>query len=452
MSQTLVRMPTHEDPSADPDPDYVPAGYDELPPDDDAPESGRAPSPPPGPSVLSPGDVLAQWRDEGPLVHEPTGIPALDELTGGGPVYGTRWYILGAPDAGKTALLVQLAHTYAQRGIAVGLLAVDEEPTDIVTRLAQRIGYSRRHCEIRDGAVLDGIGEALGDLPIRLYDSTWTIELAAAELAKYAGEHDTRAVLLVDSLQTVTCDRELAVIGAGGRELSTREAVTARAQALRAVATGHRIIAIATSEMNRAAYRTADAAAQTDDLASAAESRAVEYSGRVVLALRSVPGESDLVEIRLAKNKHGPRTTADGEPRHLYLRMDRPSQTMAEAAYEPEPAEDREASREAERAARTRDMACADAAHVAAIAVERDGPGVREVRGAMRSRIGAAGRERVDAALELLGPAVVRVRDGRSVRLHLDGRLVPEQVLARMSPDDRARVEAARPPGEEVPS
>ncbi len=61
-----------------------------------------------------------------------------DELTAGGPVYGTRWYVVGAPDAGKTALLIRIAHDYFWRGVAVGLLAVDEDPTDIVTRFAQR--------------------------------------------------------------------------------------------------------------------------------------------------------------------------------------------------------------------------------------------------------------------------------------------------------------------------
>src|SRR6478609_86584 len=128
------------------------------------------------------GSVIEEWRVSGPLVHEPTGISALDELTGGGPVYGSRWYLAGAPDAGKTALLVQIAHVFSQRGVTVGLLAVDEDPEDIVTRFAQRVGFSRSHCEIRDPIILDGIAVALNGLAVRLYDSSWTIEAAAADL------------------------------------------------------------------------------------------------------------------------------------------------------------------------------------------------------------------------------------------------------------------------------
>ena len=67
--------------------------------------SATSPSTPPANIT----DVLAHWRKNGPLVHEPTGIEALDEVTDGGPVYGSRWGVAGAPDAGKTALAMQVA-------------------------------------------------------------------------------------------------------------------------------------------------------------------------------------------------------------------------------------------------------------------------------------------------------------------------------------------------------
>jgi predicted ATP-dependent serine protease len=103
--------------------------------------------------------VLDTWGTEGPLIHEPTGFAKLDEATGGGPVYGTRWVVVGAPDAGKTALLVQIGHEYAKRGIHVGFLAVDEEAGDLVTRLAQRVGFSRQDCERRDPEMLAKMSE-----------------------------------------------------------------------------------------------------------------------------------------------------------------------------------------------------------------------------------------------------------------------------------------------------
>ncbi len=272
-------------------------------------------------------DVVAEWRKEGPLVHEPTGIDELDARTGGGPVYGTRWYVLGAPDAGKTALLVQLADEWAARGLAVGYLAVDEEPTDLTTRLAQRAGYHRRDCEERDHGVLDGIAERVSG--VWMYDATWTIESAAKDLAT----RGKRRALFVDSIQTVECDLERGPDDQLPR--SIREAVVARTKALRHVATSHRLIAIAASEMNRGGYRTRKDADEANDLATGKESGAIEYSGRVLLALRSVPAEvaEDMVECRVAKNKHGPIGAVP-----IYLKLDRAHMalTQCEAPELPE--------------------------------------------------------------------------------------------------------------------
>src|SRR5690606_3838430 len=125
----------------------------------------------------------------------------------------------------------------------------------------------------------------------------------------------------------------------GGRELSEVAAVTARVRAIRVVASAHRLIALATSEMGRGAYRSGDPDQQTSTMASAKWSGAVEYSARVLLGLRSVAGETDLVELDLAKNKHGPRD------RHVYLRIDRNAQALWEVAYEPPTPEERSAKR-----------------------------------------------------------------------------------------------------------
>ncbi|MCK6536128.1 MAG: hypothetical protein L6Q84_24445 [Polyangiaceae bacterium] len=372
-------------------------------------------------------DVLRAWQTEGPLVHEPTGIARLDELTGGGPVYGSRWYLAGAPDAGKTALLVQLAHVYALRGITVGLLAVDEDAGDLVTRLAQRTGYSRHHCEARDAGVLERMGAELEGLPVRFYDGAWTIESAAHDLATFAS--GGRAMLGVDSVQTVQCQAELA-----GRELSTAEAVAERTRAIRSVATRHRLIAIATSEMSRGAY--AHGEDRTATLAAGKWSGAIEYSARVLLGLRSVPGETDLVELELAKNKHGPRDE------RLFLRLDRRSQTLAAVGYEPPP----EGVREAERDGRTRDRTTRDAGAAALVVATRPGLVRHEVEAAVRAAAGV-GAQRARDALAALGEALVLVTgDRRAQRHYLDGGRLGAEVLATLSGTDRAKAESARPP------
>lgn len=295
-------------------------------------------------------DVFARWKTTGPLIHEPTGIAKLDELTGGGPVYGSRWYALGAPDAGKTALFDQFAHTWAQRGVAVGVLAVDEEDEDQATRLVQRTDvpgtsdyFRRQHCEERNDHMVTLMSAALCELPIVFYDETWTIEAAAADLAAYANSLATKAALFVDSIQAVTCDASRAL-----RDASRHETISANVRALRTVATRHRLIALATSEMGRDFYRSVRLADGADDMAGAKESGAVEYSARVMISLRSVKDEKDLIETRVVKNKHGP--SYPREPA-FYLRLDRERQTLTLANAPPPPPE--EPSRQKQRAQET---------------------------------------------------------------------------------------------------
>lgn len=384
---------------------------------------------------MAPADVLEQWAEHGRLVHEPTGIDRLDDLTDGGPVYGSRWFIQGAPDAGKTALLVQFAHDFARRGITVGLLAVDEEPGDVLTRLAQREGWSRKACEARAAHELENMRQGLGALPIRFFDADWTIEAAAAALAADAQARGARAVLCIDSVQTVQCEAERGA----RRELGMNERVEGRARAIRAVASEHRLIAIATSEMGRSAYagRKGEGVA---DMAAAKWSGAIEYQARVMLTVRSVPGESDLIELTVTKNKHGP----SGDKVHL--RLDRARQSLAVAGdYEP-PTDEEQADARARRqmeAARTRSTA--DAATVAVVLAECPGMSVRRVRAAAKAR-GGFGNERADAALERLGPAVERHPGARNAWLHhLNGSQVPQDVMAHVPAALVPLVRDARP-------
>jgi len=411
MKSNIVQMPggpkpvNDEPPPHDDDFEHDDSHDPTAPP----PASGEGPGPAKTTPVRCAGtvlDVLEDWEKAGPLIHEPLGIAELDEWTGGGPVYGTRWFALGAPDAGKTALEVQLGHDLAKRGVTVGLLAADEEAGDLVTRLAQRIGFSRHHCEARDPAVLAQMRDELAELPIRFYDGSWTIENAAADLAAWAkqrAEQDPashpngpRAFFGIDSIQTVTCGAEVNA-RLLGRELSEVSAVTARVHAVRTVATQHRLIALATSEMGRGAYRTSDPSQQTSTMASGKWSGAIEYSGRVVLAVRSVSGEKDLIEVEVAKNKHGPRDVK------TYLRIDRRSQTLTAVNYEPEP----QAAPAERRASGAKALVVADAVAIVRLLEERPGLGVRQLRIAMRAATGI-GSERVDAAIEALGGAVAR--------------------------------------------
>jgi KaiC/GvpD/RAD55 family RecA-like ATPase len=364
-----------------PDPEWVAACDAPEISDSDVPPSVEVAS-----RALTAAEVIANWTNEGPLVHEPTGIAKLDALTGGGPVFGSRWYLVGAPDAGKTALLVQIAHVFAAADLAVGFYAVDEEPSDIVTRLAQRSGWSREDCETRDPDTVSEMSDKLATLPIRFYDARQTIESAAADLASYRKELGARgAALFIDSVQTVTCDAARAM-----NDPSPRELVTANVTAIRKVASEHRLVVMATSEMNRGAYRSNDAAERTNDMAAAKESGAVEYSARVMLALRSVASEPDRVELRVVKNKHGP----SGDT--LHLQIDRRRMTLAETDA---PAE---ADVAAEKLKKSRANVAKDADAVAAVIRSKPGVGERALRSELRVAGQTMGVERIEAAKLLL--------------------------------------------------
>ncbi len=395
------------------------------------------PSPTPAPTAAAStvAGILEAWTAEGPLVHEPTGIATLDELTGGGPVYGSRWYLLGAPDAGKTALLVQWADRFLERGLAVGLLCVDEEPGDVVTRFMQRRGIGRAECEQRDLLTLGRMRDAAAELAgLRLYDPSWTIERAAADLAEIARSQGRRAFLGVDSIQTVTCAAELSA----ARPPSIREAVSARASAVRASATQHRMIVMATSEMSRGAYRTVEAAESTDDLASAKESGAIEYSARVMLAMRSVADEADLLELRVAKNKHGRRGDRIG------LRLDRRLLELIEADLPDMPT--RANAKEETRLAFERDKNTRAAVALVEVLVEHGPISKRDVAPLLRVKMSSCSAQLAEVAVRMLeGGVHVEHGPNRVQALHLDGQALPAPIVAQLEGDLRSRALAARP-------
>jgi replicative DNA helicase len=400
------------------------------------------------------GAVFKRWKEEGPLIHEPTGLATLDAATGGGPVYGSRWYLLGAPDACKTLMLVQIADAWLRRGVVVGFLAVDEEDVDLVTRFVQRAvpldlsrqRFTRRDCEDRIASVVDEMEQALAALPIRFYGPEWTVEAAAEDLADYAKslstpEQPRRAALFVDSIQQVRC-RALSI--EQSREPSPREVVNANVRALRAVATTHRLIAIATGEMNRAAYADIDLAETRSDLAAAKESGAIEYSARVMLSFRWIrEHEGELVRVRVVKNKHGPSYPRQED---ITLRLDRERQALQEA--QPPPTPDATEQRDAKGAKQV----TADAAKVVAVLSEKHphGVGVNEARNALKARHGSFSKDRLGPAVSKLGASVARrcAGPGERAPMYLDGSAVPPDVLALLTPEVRQRVVACRPPAE----
>ena len=395
-------------------------------------------------------NIFDQWRDEGPLVHERTEFGPLDSFTGGGPVYGSRWYLLGAPDACKTAFIVQTADTFARRGLAVGLFAVDEEPSDMQTRIVQGFGGSRDDCELRYESFLTRVTKEVREahkIPILYFGAGDTVESASDELAEFAKRHGVRSVMFYDSVQTVECD----AIRSSRDEPSDYTRVTRNVYAIRAQASKHQHIAVATSEMNRESYKvigSADARPNgAGKMGAGKQSGAIEYSARVMLswekATRIKKGKRVTVPdkfcVAFEKNKHG------SSGHFFFVDLDRQRMRLAEGppptdddpdddeAVDPPKREKRRTQKEAlEQAkeqlkARER-QAAEDRFDLAVLEVARRTPGIAstDARSEVAAILGGAGRDRFDAA-------VARLRLKRALRVDKDPRSNKQQLFAESS-------------------
>ncbi len=195
---------------------------------------------------------------------------------------------------------------------------------------------------------------------------------------------------------------------------------TLNTRALRSVASHHKIVCIATSEMGRGAYASSDPEKHTPTMAAGKWTGAIEYSARVLLGVRCVADESDMIELEIAKNKHGP------SGKRMYLRTDRRSQTIIETDYTPEP--EAKVDKDAAKQGRT----VRDAAVVARVLLAQPGLGVVKLRSAVEADSGM-GHGRVDTALALLGSSVVEGKGARGAKpMSINLAAVPAEVVAVM--------------------
>lgn len=253
-----------------------------------------------------------------------TGLPTLDRaLRGGFPLARTA-VVGGAPGAGKTTFLLDVAMRWAERGdVLVGFLASDEAATDLMVRIGQRWGFLRDKLESRDPdevALFRERVEKMGTLFLADADEeNVTVEEFGAELARRAEGRPT--VLCVDSLQTIRCE-------ATNPKKERREQIDAVVAALKLQARTHRHLTLATSELGRGSYRSEASKEQTNDLAAFKESGGIEYGVQLGLVLRSVAGGAGDVEVTCPKNRIG-----DEKPSFL-LSIDRRHSTVREVVQE----------------------------------------------------------------------------------------------------------------------
>ena len=386
-------------------------------------------------------DVVTLWAKQGPLVPLPTGFPTIDAMMTGGPRTGDVFTIVGAPNAGKTLLLAQLADRWANDGNAVGFVALDEHLSFLAERFMQRRDVPRAACHRRSTADLDAMRNAASGCSIAFYGYGDDLEALAEQVAERAKESGKVGVLCVDSTQTLA-DRMRQ--GDADRFGAIADAM----HYLHDLAMRLRLLVVASCEMNRNGYRSTEQAHMSNDLAVGSGSGKIEYLSRLLVALRSVAGDGNLIELRIAKNKwsgDGDKGEHGENDPGIGLRIERRTQTLheqSEPVWRPNVA----LAKDAQRLAQLDE----DAATLALLVAKTPGVLAKELATRWMRKTGGGSR-RFEAARDLLseGFALVEKPGPRTAkRYFLDGQAVAEPFLAELTPSDRATVTASRVPAD----
>lgn len=258
--------------------------------------------------VASLAERLLARLNRPPLVHVPTSLPTLDAATRGGLLLRRVHVIGGEPDAGKTALLVQMLLQAAREGYAVAIYAVDEPGEGIEDRIGQSLGLALDDLEANVQRAILWLADAVRNLPNVLLieqgeEGFETIEDAADALLAHARRHGCKgAILGLDSLQTSACR---AFFGPTAPRMD-RERIEAMTTALKSLAK-RGLGVICTSELGRAAYASKPGSKPTSPMAAFKGSGSIEYAMTVGIVLTRIPkGEhaGDVMAV-VPKNKRG---------------------------------------------------------------------------------------------------------------------------------------------------
>jgi KaiC/GvpD/RAD55 family RecA-like ATPase len=188
-----------------------------------------------------------------PVLHVPTGLPTLDEMTRGGFLTERVAVLGGQPDAGKTSFATQIAVAAARDGFAVVFHCADEPREGIESRIGQAEGLSLADLEGRDPAVLEELARIFDNLPtlalVDQDDDEMTLEDSAELAVSIARRHGCKGIVVVgDSLQTVL------VRGLDSKR-TEKERIDAVAAAVKRIARRTPAFVLVTSELARIAYR-----------------------------------------------------------------------------------------------------------------------------------------------------------------------------------------------------
>lgn len=148
-------------------------------------------------------------------IHVATGLASWDAATRGGLLAGALHTLAAGPDAGKTALALQVATSAAASGTAVVWLAYDEAREDLENRLGQAHGLALEDLESGREDTLVELAAVMRTRPELVLLDGGAEQLLVEDALEVLLAHQRRlgaesALLVVDSIQTA---RSRALIG-----------------------------------------------------------------------------------------------------------------------------------------------------------------------------------------------------------------------------------------------
>lgn len=239
---------------------------------------------------------LALMRDNAPKFA--LGIEPLDELTRGGVRVSHTVVIGGAPGAGKSTLMCQMARYLCLNEIPTAILCADEEAQAFDIKNMQSIGIPRNRAEDPGEEEIKLAHDKFKDAPLWLFEDDTTVEEMFEGMVDLYG--DKPKAILIDSIQTARTEMSAEID-------NLRQRVDDTLSTCKRLARETSSILITTSELSRGSYRSRDAKEQVNDLAAFKESGGIEYAATVAIVLRTDAGGSDIVTASVAKNRLGRR-------------------------------------------------------------------------------------------------------------------------------------------------